>query len=145
MKYSLSTVRARGGFSLVESVLALGIVSFALVSVLGLIPIALSTFRSALKIHMESQIVQTLCRDSFLQNQNLENSKTYFYNEQGAEIAAGSPEIIYKAVVTQKPLEISSARLLSTGVAKIVIVEITNISNPAVTNSFPIVVANSPL
>jgi uncharacterized protein (TIGR02598 family) len=50
----------RAGFSLGEVVLALGIVSFALVAVLGLMPAGLNASRRAIDISVGSQVVQRI-------------------------------------------------------------------------------------
>ena len=47
------------GFSLVEVALALGIVAFAFVSLFGLLPAGLTTFRNAIDTSNETRIVQT--------------------------------------------------------------------------------------
>jgi len=48
----------RAAFSLVEVVLSLGIVSFAFVGLLGLLPIGLNTFNNSIDATVESQIAQ---------------------------------------------------------------------------------------
>lgn len=52
-------VRLRG-FSLVEVTLALGIVSFALIAIFGLVPSGLSTFRTSIDRTVASQIAQNI-------------------------------------------------------------------------------------
>jgi uncharacterized protein (TIGR02598 family) len=51
--------RARG-FSLVEVVMALGIMSFALMGIVGLLPAGLSQFRQAVDVTVKAQISQEL-------------------------------------------------------------------------------------
>ena len=51
--------RLAQGFSLVEVALALGIVAFAFVSLFGLLPVGLTTFRNAIDTTNESRIVQS--------------------------------------------------------------------------------------
>lgn len=48
------------GFSLVEVVMALGIMSFALMGIVGLLPAGLSQFRQAVDVTMKAQISQEL-------------------------------------------------------------------------------------
>jgi len=58
--------RKRGwqaGFSLVEVTIAIGIVSFAFVSVIGLIPTGLNTFHQAMDASVGTQIVQRVLND----------------------------------------------------------------------------------
>jgi uncharacterized protein (TIGR02598 family) len=58
----LKLLRRRGdaGFSLVEVVLAIGIVAFAFLPLLGLMPIGLSTSRQAIDTTIEAQIIQQM-------------------------------------------------------------------------------------
>ncbi|MDQ3621918.1 MAG: Verru_Chthon cassette protein B [Verrucomicrobiota bacterium] len=51
-------------FSLVEVVLAVGIVAFAFVGILGLLPTGLNVFRTALNTSVTSQIAQKVINDS---------------------------------------------------------------------------------
>lgn len=55
--------RCLKAFSLVESVLAIGIVAFAFVGLAGLLPSGLSTFRKSMDISMASQISQRVFDD----------------------------------------------------------------------------------
>ncbi len=57
-----SPLRPRG-FSLVETVLALGVVAFALVALMGLLPVGLSNFRSAIDASVGAQIYQRVVTD----------------------------------------------------------------------------------
>jgi uncharacterized protein (TIGR02598 family) len=55
---------ARSGFSLVELVLALGIVSFAFVSLLALVPTGVTIFRETMDTTIGSQIVHRIINDA---------------------------------------------------------------------------------
>jgi uncharacterized protein (TIGR02598 family) len=50
----------RQAFSLIEVVLSLGIIAFAFVAIVGLIPVGLQTFRDSVDKTVETQIVQKL-------------------------------------------------------------------------------------
>ncbi len=54
------TLWLHGGFSLVEVTIALGIVSFAFVTLLGLMPVGLNVMRQAMDSTTEGMIVQQL-------------------------------------------------------------------------------------
>jgi len=56
-------IRRRHGFTLVECVLAIGVVAFALVSMVGLIPMGLTAFSQALDTSTSSRIVQQIVTD----------------------------------------------------------------------------------
>lgn len=68
MKRSQRGLRRRravvAGFSLVEVALAVGIAGFALVSLLGLLPIGLNTFRTAMDTSVCAQIAQRVFNDA---------------------------------------------------------------------------------
>ena len=81
---------ARGGFSLVEVTLALGIIAFAFVALLGMLPAGLSNFRQSIDTVNEATIVQDL--NSMVQVtdwskvDDLDYSKSgevYYYSEEG--------------------------------------------------------------
>lgn len=75
------------GFSLVEVTLAMGLVSFGLLTILGLMPVGMNTLRQASEQTVESQIVQKIGGEaaltSFGQLSVNFSNKTYFYDDQG--------------------------------------------------------------
>lgn len=56
----------RKAFTLVETVIAMGIVAFAMLGILGMVPVGLTNFREAMSNTAESQIVQGLSNDILL-------------------------------------------------------------------------------
>lgn len=87
-----------GGFTLTEVVLALGIISFAFVPLLGLLPLGLDTSRQAIDATIEAQIVQSLggkAQQTDFSNLNaLTNSNPSYFDYQGGKTSEGSA--IYK-------------------------------------------------
>ena len=95
----------RGAFSLIETALALGIVAFAFVALLGLLPAGLSTFRKAIDTTVSAQIVQKIVSDAeqtdfdtlFGQAESSDANyyvlKTRYFDDQGSEVvtASGTP------------------------------------------------------
>lgn len=86
------------GFSLIEVALALGIVGFAFVGLMGLLPIGLSTFRVAIDQTNEGRIMETLSTKTqaaefasvpaqfdFQQSQNV-----FYFDEEGTFIKQGT-------------------------------------------------------
>ena len=74
------------GFSLIEVAIAIGIVAFAFVALLGLMPAGLSSFRSAIDTSNESWIMQGI--NSMVQATEWKKIKdleyeTFYYNEEG--------------------------------------------------------------
>lgn len=111
----------RSAFSLVEVMLALGIISFAFVALLGLIPLGLDMFRNAVDATVEAQILQrvtTVARQGrFSQLDQLNRNAAqqagkeapdFFFDEQGSEItdpnAIKELQYIYTAAVLLKPV-----------------------------------------
>ncbi len=72
-------------FTLVEVALSLGIMSFALVALIGMLPVGLSTFRDSVNLTIESQIAQQLYTDiqqtPFADSPAL--SGDYYFNDEG--------------------------------------------------------------
>ena len=69
------------GFSLVEVTLALGLVSFAVITIMGLLPTGLSTLRQAMNQTVEAQIVRTIGAQSVIAPFTNLASLSYFDNE----------------------------------------------------------------
>lgn len=84
--------RAVAGFSLVEVTLALGIVSFSLLTMVGVMPVGLSTLKQATEQTTESQIVQKIGCEAYLTSfSKLGTSfsgRTFYYDERGKLLAA---------------------------------------------------------
>src|SRR4051812_20667830 len=82
--------RSRAAFSLVEVALAIGIIAFAFVALLGLIPTGLTTFKNAIDKTNETLIVQDL--NSMIQVTDWSkvdaldyktSQEVYYYNDEG--------------------------------------------------------------
>jgi len=78
-------------FTLVETVLAMGIVAFAMVGILGLIPVGLTSFREAVSIAAESQIVQSISNDLLLTKyetmvDDYQKPQTYYFSDEGRQL-----------------------------------------------------------
>jgi uncharacterized protein (TIGR02598 family) len=102
--------RLTRGFTLVEVTLSMGVISVAMVSVLGLLPVGLTTFRQAMTNTVESQIVQGLSNDVLLTNfDNLQDlaGEEYDFDNDGRPIksggTAGNPRI-YTARMILRPM-----------------------------------------
>lgn len=59
-KFPLNSTR---GFSLVEIALAIGLLAFGMVSIIGLLPVGLTTFREAMERTISTQIVQAVVNE----------------------------------------------------------------------------------
>ncbi len=56
--------RSRGGFSLIEVVMAIGVVAFALVAIIGLLPAGMSVYRNAAANSAATQIFEKVLADA---------------------------------------------------------------------------------
>ncbi len=125
-------------FSLVEIVLALGIVSFAMVSIFGLIPVGLTTFRQAKNLSVEANIAQQLASD--VQRSDFQNlgATNFTFDEQG--IAVSKDKAIF-TVLMEAPGPVDAAGVLrSNAAARTVLIKISHRASPAVTNCYPVVI-----
>lgn len=82
-------------FSLVEVTLSLGILSFCMVAIMGLLPIALNVTRQSMDKNIQTRILQTVRADllqmPFSEIANAgEDSLTYAFDTEGTFIPPGS-------------------------------------------------------
>ena len=114
--------RKAGAFSLVEVTLALGIVAFAVIPILGLLPVGLDSFSSSMDRSIKSQISQRIITD--LQQTDfdtLTQSQTgarqlaprYFDNE-GNELGSSVGAIYWVNVVVATDTPLPSGNPLDT-------------------------------
>jgi len=91
--------RRNSGFSLVEVVLAVGVVAFAFIPLLGLVPMGLNASRQAIDTTVEAQIVQQMTgqaqQTDFSQLANLAGTTVTCFDANGNVTTASSA--IYKA------------------------------------------------
>ncbi len=90
------------GFTLVEVTMAIGIISFAFVATIGLLPVGLSVSRQAIETTIQSQIVQQLTTQAlqtdFSQLATLSTADPYYFDDQGKSTSNTSSN--YKAGFT---------------------------------------------
>lgn len=90
-------------FSLIETVIAMGIVGFAFVGIVGLLPCGLQVFRKAMDATAKAQMVQHLVGEAGRMSANeLEQmgSTSFSFDENGNAVAADSPASLYVAEVS---------------------------------------------
>jgi len=100
---SLASTADRRGFSLIEVVLSLGIVSFAFVGLFGLLPVGLNAFTNSVDSTVESQIAEnvltnvkqakfsnllSLADQNAGSNPALPPVQGYYFDDQGKAVAA---------------------------------------------------------
>lgn len=103
MQNKLQSLKVRA-FSLVEVVLAIGVISFCLLAVLGLMPVGLSTMRQAMDATIETQIVRQISGEALLtpfsQLGTTFSNKTFYFDAEGIEETGASDKTRYSAVTS---------------------------------------------
>ena len=124
----------QGAFSLVEVTLALGIVGFAFVSILGMLPIGLTTFHKAMDASVTAQIAQRVIgsvqQTDFSLVADAPTSARYF-DEEGEEVdLTTSPKAdwMYKAYIYVNKINKSTSGFggLSSSNLRSVLVKVVN-------------------
>jgi uncharacterized protein (TIGR02598 family) len=104
------------GFSLVEVTLAVGVLSFALVALFGMLPVGLQVFREAVDTTAQNQIMQKLTtlaeqteftkldgavatKVSSAADRETASAKFYYFNDQGEEVF-DEKDAVYTAGLT---------------------------------------------
>lgn len=140
---------ARRGFSLIEVTIALGIVVFAGITVIGVIPVGLLILRDAMNDTAESQIVQSITNDIVLTNySDLVNYSKRFYDVEGMPIGTqggtAPSNTFYTATIITPIMDLASTiPNLSSGVGGTVIINIVRANQPLKPDSFSVIVANN--
>jgi uncharacterized protein (TIGR02598 family) len=96
----------KSGFSLIETVIALGIVAFALVPMIGLMPFGLSAYRNAVDQTTGARIAQQIAGEYAVSSASLPQATTQkwrYFDVMGEETTGTAPTsdtIYYVNVVT---------------------------------------------
>ncbi|MBN8710765.1 MAG: hypothetical protein BGO12_00785 [Verrucomicrobia bacterium 61-8] len=133
-------------FSLVEVVTALGIVSFGLVSMMGLLVAGIGTFREAVNATTEAQIAQQLANKMSLADYSAivtNSEKVYHFTQEGLPVQ-NAGEAIYSAKVSA-PTKLLVPGATSDGVSNTstVVISIWSKTSPESTNAIPLQIANN--
>jgi len=95
----------RSGFSLIEVTIALGVVTFAAVSILGLLPTGLLVMRDAMNQTVESQIVRSIAGQSVVANfANLTNGSPFYFNDEGQRILTAEGSVYTVSLSNTTPI-----------------------------------------
>jgi len=91
----------RRGFSLVETTLALGLVTFASVSILALLPTGLNVMRAAMDQTVEAQIVRSIAGQAVVAPfDQLTAQSPFYFNDEGMEVDVGE-EVVYTVTLSR--------------------------------------------
>lgn len=95
------------GFSLVEIVIAMGILTFCLVAIMGLLPVGLSTLREATGATIEAQIVSQIASDvaqtPFRSLEDFASTGPYYFDNEGRRVAGATDAVYSAALVVAGP------------------------------------------
>jgi len=139
-------------FSLIEVVISLGVLSFAMIGLMGLIPVALGTLRQSITVNTETEIAQTLLGEAHVMDfgEIITPSSPYVadfprhYNDEAERVAPGAPNSIY-----QVTLQISTCRLPGVPTdnpdspARLLVFQISNLRQPDDPESFSVWVVDN--
>ncbi|XHR27121.1 MAG: Verru_Chthon cassette protein B [Chthoniobacteraceae bacterium] len=92
----------RRAFTLIETAVALGIIAFSLLAMIGVMPVGLTMMRQAMDMMRESQIVQQITAKALLTPYselaaNFPSQTTSYYDEQGDILTSSSAAATGKA------------------------------------------------
>lgn len=108
---------AAQGFSLIEVVLALGVTSFAIISLMGMLPVGLNSIRESTGLTTQAQIARQIITEAQITPfDSLQNYSASFDNEGNP--VANSNSAIYTADISLADLKVASNTGLATSVAK---------------------------
>jgi uncharacterized protein (TIGR02598 family) len=105
----------RSGFSLVEVTIAIGIVSFALVTLLGVVPVGLIATQDAMRQTARSQIIKQISSDlGMMRFDKLGNylGSTQYYDYNGCR-SVGTNDRIFVATMTNELPSYPGSSILS--------------------------------
>lgn len=151
----LSNGSARlAAFSLIEVTMALGVASFALVTLMGLLPLGIITLAQSRDLTLEAQIGQRLITEarqtSFSQLSAMATNTPYFDAEGNPSSSATGSDHVYEAttVVTYNTgISVNATPVSATDVdqanAASVAITISKISSPAAPRKVSVCVANN--
>ena len=135
--------RRKSAFSLVEVVLAMGVVSFSCVTLLGLLGNGLLTVNRAVGTTVQAQIIQTVINNSHVRSYDSTYATNFYFSDQGVLVPKTDPTQVYGAKISILPLKVGTSTLDKVTSGSTLQIAITNRTLPGVTNSFSLVWCNS--
>ncbi len=135
--------RRKSAFSLVEVVLAMGVVSFSCVTLLGLLGNGLVTVNRAVGTTVQAQIIQAVINNSQVHTYDSAYSTNMYFSDQGSLVTKTDSTQLYTAQVSILPLKVGTSTLDKSNSGSTLQIAVTNRTVPGVTNSFSLVWCNS--
>jgi uncharacterized protein (TIGR02598 family) len=131
-------------FSLVEVVLALGVASFGLISMMGLLCVGVQTEHDAISTTTEAEIAQQLASELQLASYSVVSASpatNYYFTQEG--FATNRANAVYFASVSAPTVVTAPGSPNSSANMKKAVISIWSISSPHQTNAIPIEIANN--
>lgn len=92
------------GFSLIEVTIALGIVAFAVVAILGLLPTGLNTLRHSMDETIQAQILQTISGRAVIADfENLQAPQTWYFDDEGIPVSGAAESYFTVTTESENP------------------------------------------
>lgn len=133
--------RHASGFSLIEVTLALGVFAFAVLGLMGMIPIALQTHRDAKNETVLSQIKQRLAAEALLtdgaQLANLSTDEKKFDVEGRELLGTSENEVVYRAKITLEPFRTPGTTLTNSSLQRVVFYALQDPAGNLISNAPP--------
>lgn len=95
-------------FSLVEVALAIGLVAFGFVALLGVVPVGLNSSQKAMHSGLQSQILQEICSEIQLSQFKEFNEPDFaarfpkYYDDQGRQIDSTNPALSHSLILISR-------------------------------------------
>ena len=140
------TTRRQKGFTLVEVVLALGVASFGLISMMGLLTVGLKTAHDAMSATTETEIAQQMANQ--LQIANYSNIKTqttpthYYFTQEGLQTNAANA-VYFAKIAPPTALTVPGGTAATSLNTLTFVISIWSASSPQAINVTPIQIANN--
>lgn len=87
------------GLTLVEVALALGVVSFSMISILGLLPSGLVQLRESMNQTVEAQIVSAIAAQALV-TEFSNQAGTEYFDEEGLAVRSTDPNVFYTVEIS---------------------------------------------
>lgn len=131
-------------FTLVEVMMALGMVTFGLVSLFGLIAMGLDSVRGAISTTVQANISQAVVNDAQVKPYSAGYTATRYFNAEGEPVGSSDPGVIYTAQVDAETLALPTGNSagnfeVSDTVARRLNILITNRTEPGVSKRLTLV------
>jgi uncharacterized protein (TIGR02598 family) len=132
-------------FTLVDVVLALAVVSFGMISMLGLLTAGLQTFHDAINATTEAEITQQLANQLQLAsyaNLTTNGASTNYFTQEG--VLTNATSYVYEATVSPPAkLTVPGGSTSYPTNTLTFIISVWSKSSPQVTNATPVQIANN--